>query len=88
MVRHKIAKDSSWVRIRVTADAIACALALRREFDARRGIAIRFDPRGHRGSFYLPFLPGSVKRHKKLKQDQFALTILPLLALSEFGWAT
>ena len=54
-VLRNIAKDTSWVRDRVKAFAIACALGFRREFDPRRGIAIRFDPRGHRGSLFAVF---------------------------------
>ena len=56
-VRRNIAKDTSWVRDRVKAFVIACALGFRREFEPRNGIAIRFDPRGHRGSFFCRFLP-------------------------------
>ena len=58
VVRRNIAEDSSWVRNRVTAFAIACALGFRREFDPRRRRAVRFDPRGHRGLFLLPFFTG------------------------------
>ena len=59
-VRRNIAKDSSWVRNRVKTFAIACALGIRRKFDPRSGIAIRFDPRGYRGSFFLPFFTGHI----------------------------
>ena len=54
-VRQNIAKDSSWVRDWVKAFVITCALGFRREFDPRRGFAIRFDLRGHRGSFFPRF---------------------------------
>ena len=85
MVRHKIAKDSSWVRIRVTAAAIACALALRREFDARSRIAIRFDPRGHRGSFFLPFFTGPNSRNPvKLKTRQ----VVAIKSIDTIAFAT
>ena len=59
-VWRNIAKDTSWVRDRVKAFAIVCALGFRREFDPKGEIAIRFDPRGHRGLFFLPFLPGLI----------------------------
>ena len=58
VVRRNIAKDSSWVRNRIKAFATACALRFCREFEPRSGIAIRFDPRGYRGSFFLPFFTG------------------------------
>ena len=54
-VRRNIAKDASWVRDRVKAFAIACAQGFRCKFETRTGIAIRFDARGPRGSFFCRF---------------------------------
>ena len=59
-VQQHIAKDTSWVRVRVKAFALKCALGFRHEFGPRSGIAIRFDLRGHSGSFFWPFLPGLI----------------------------
>ena len=58
-VRQNIAKDTSWVRDRVKAFAIARALGFRCEFNPRSGFAVGFDPRGHRGSFFSPLFTGA-----------------------------
>ena len=54
-VRQNITNDTSWVRVRVKAFALKCELGFRHEFGPRSGIAIRFDLRGNRGSFFAVF---------------------------------
>ena len=71
-VRRNIAKDTSWVWVRVKAFALECALGLCYEFDPRSGIATHFDPRRHSVLSFWPFLPGLIALIL-LKQSQDAI---------------
>ena len=54
-VQQNIATDTFWVRDRVKAFALKCALGFCHEIDPRSGIAIRFDLRGPWWIVFLAF---------------------------------